>query len=71
MIIADFCIFQIPTTIQTFGSNHSSPGRWITVYNIYERVQLIVFTLQKSVISVIYIHAVVNLLSPSDPVETR
>ena len=71
MIIVDFCIFQVPTTVQTFGSNQSNPGRWLQVYNIYERIQLIVFTLQESIISVIYIHAAVNLLSPSDPVETR
>lgn len=71
MIIADFCIFQVPTTIQTFGSNQSNPGMWLTVYNVYERIQLIVFTLQESIISVIYIHAAVNLLSPSDPDETR
>ena len=71
MIIVDFCIFQVLTTIQTFGSNQPNPGMWLTVYNIYERIQLIIFTLQESIISVIYIHATVNLLSPSDPVETR
>ena len=71
MIVVDFCIFQVPTTIQTFGSNQPNPGMWLTVYNIYERIQLIVFTIQESIISVIYIHAAVTLLSPSDPVETR
>ena len=71
MIIADFCIFQVPTTVQTFGSNQANPGMWLTVYNIYERIQLLVFTLQESIISVIYIHAAVKLLTPSDPVETR
>ena len=71
MIIADFCIFQVPTTIQTFGSNQSDPGMWLVVYNIYERIQLVVFTLQEFIISIIYIRAAVKLLSPSDPVETR
>lgn len=71
MIIVDFCIFQVPTTIQTFGSNQSNPGMWLKVYNIYERIQLIIFTLQEFIISLIYIRAAVKLLSPSDPVETR
>ena len=71
MIITDFLIFQVPTTVQTFGSNMPNPGMWLKVYNIYERIQLIVFTLQETIISVIYIHAAVKLLSPSDRVETR
>jgi len=50
MIIANFCIFQVPTTIQTFGSNQADPGMWLTVYNIYERIQLVVFTLQELII---------------------
>ena len=71
MIIANFCIFQVPTTIQTFGSNQDNPGMWLKVYNIYERIQLIVFTLQELIISTIYIRAAVKMLTPSDPVETR
>lgn len=71
MIIANFCIFQVPTTIQTFGSNQANPGMWLTVYNVYERIQLVVFTLQEFVISIIYIQAAVKMLTPSDPLETR
>ena len=71
MIITDFLIFQVPTTIQTFGSNQAHPGMWLTVYNVYERIQLIVFTLQELIISIIYIRAAVKMLTPSDPLETR
>ena len=71
MIITDFCVFQVPTTIQTFGSNQANPGMWLTVYNVYERIQLVVFTLQELIISIIYIRAAVILLTPSDPLETR
>ena len=71
MIITDFLIFQVPTTIQTFGSNQTNPGVWLTVYNVYERIQLIVFTLQELIISTIYIRAAVKMLTPSDPIETR
>ena len=71
MIIADFCIFQVPTTILTFGSNQTNPGKWLSVYNVYERIQLIIFTLQELVISVIYIRAALKMLMPSDPTDTR
>ena len=71
MVMADFLIFQVPTTILTFGSNQADPGMWLKVYNIYERIQLIIFTLQELVISVIYIRAAVKMLKPSDPDDTR
>lgn len=71
MIVANFCIFQVPTTILTFGSNQADPGMWLSVYNVYERIQLIVFTLQELLISVIYIRAALKMLLPNDPGETR
>ncbi|MCJ1341269.1 hypothetical protein MMC09_006565 [Bachmanniomyces sp. S44760] len=71
MIIVNFCIFQVPTTILTFGSNQDNPGKWLGVYNVYERIQLIIFTLQELIISVIYIRAALKMLSPSDPEDTR
>ena len=71
MIITDFCIFQVPTTILTFGSNQADPGKWLSVYNIYERIQLIIFTLQELIISVLYIRAALEMLLPDDLVETR
>lgn len=71
MIIVDFCIFQVPTTVQKFGTNETNSVTWLMIYHIYERIQLIVFTLQELIISVIYIRATVRLLSPSDPDGTR
>ncbi|KAI4187985.1 MAG: hypothetical protein L6R41_002450 [Letrouitia leprolyta] len=71
MIIFNFCIFQVPTTILTFGSNQADPGMWLKVYNVYERIQLIIFTLQELIISVLYIRAAFKMLLPDDPSETR
>ncbi|KAL8870617.1 MAG: hypothetical protein Q9174_003378 [Haloplaca sp. 1 TL-2023] len=71
MIIFNFCIFQIPTTVLTFGSNQEHPGAFLDVYNVYERIQLIVFTLQELIISVLYIRAAFKMLLPNDPTETR
>ena len=67
MIIVDFFLFQVPTTLQKFMSTRADPGVWLPVYHVYERIQLIVFTLQELIISVIYIRAAVIWLSPSDP----
>ncbi|KAL8950579.1 MAG: hypothetical protein Q9222_003388 [Ikaeria aurantiellina] len=71
MILFNFTIFQIPTTILTFGSNQANPGEWLRVYNVYERIQLIVFTLQELTISILYIRAAFKILLPDDPSETR
>ncbi|KAL8647870.1 MAG: hypothetical protein Q9226_006249 [Calogaya cf. arnoldii] len=71
MIIFNFMIFQVPTTILTFGSNQANPGMWLKVYNVYERIQLIVFTLQELAISILYIRAAFKILLPDDPSETR
>ena len=67
MIIVDFCLFQVPTTLQKFLSTRANAGPWLPVYHVYERIQLVVFTLQELIISVIYIRAAVVWLSPSDP----
>ncbi|KAI4121705.1 MAG: hypothetical protein LQ338_006217 [Usnochroma carphineum] len=66
MIIFNFCVFQVPTTVMTFGSNRADPGMFLTVYNVYERIQLIVFTLQELLISVLYIRAAFKMLLPSN-----
>ncbi|KAI9794992.1 MAG: hypothetical protein M1816_000012 [Peltula sp. TS41687] len=71
MIITNFLIFQVPTTVLTFGSNQANPGLWLKVYNVYERIQLIIFTLQETIISIIYIRSTLKLLQPTDPEDTR
>lgn len=71
MIVVDFLIFQVPTTVLTFGSNQKDPGMWLKIYNVYERIQLIVFTLQEMIISFIYIRAAFKMLQPGDPANTE
>lgn len=71
MIVLNFLVFQVPTTVLTFGSNQENPGMWLTVYNLYERIQLIVFTLQELLISTIYIRAASKMFQPTDPADAR
>lgn len=71
MIVTDFVIFQIPTTVLTFGSNQQNPGIWLRIYNVFERIQLIVFTLQELLISFIYIQAAFRMLQTTDTVNVQ
>jgi hypothetical protein len=62
MIITSFCVFHIPVTILFIATNSGDPSRYIGAFNIYERIQLVGFTIQESVISAIYIwQAHINL----------
>ena len=67
MIIVNFFIFQVPTTLLKFICTAINTPAWLKVYQIYERIQLAVFTLQELIISTIYIRAAVRWLSPSHP----
>jgi hypothetical protein len=62
MIITSFCVFHVPVTILFIGSNSADPSRFIDTFNVYERIQLVGFSIQESTISAIYIwQAHVNL----------
>jgi hypothetical protein len=55
-------VFHVPVTILFIGSNSGDPSQFIDTFNIYERIQLIGFTIQESTISAVYIwQAHVNL----------
>lgn len=71
MIVTDFVIFQIPTTVLTFGSNQQDPGIWLRIYNVFERIQLIIFTLQELLISFIYIQAAFKMFQPTNTVNVQ
>ncbi|KAL6719559.1 hypothetical protein ACLMJK_003801 [Lecanora helva] len=71
MITVNFCVFQIPTTVLKFICTAINTEAWLKVFQIYERIQLAIFTLQELIISCVYIRAAVVWLSPSDPEGTR
>lgn len=64
MIITDFFILQIPTTVLTFGSNvpNASPT-FVTAYNIMEKIQMTGFTIQECIISGFYVWETTKILS--------
>ncbi|KAI9930209.1 hypothetical protein MW887_012021 [Aspergillus wentii] len=63
MIIANFFLLHVPTTILTYGSNVKD--RWpmfVRGYNIMEKLQMTGFTLQELIISALYVIETVKLL---------
>lgn len=63
MIIFNFCVLQIPTTILFLGSNRGVE-RFVDTFNIYERIQLTGFAVQETIISALYIWETMTSLRP-------
>lgn len=63
MICINALVFHLPTTILTYGSNdpRASP-KYITGYNIMEKVQLTAFSIQEAIISGLYLCETYKLL---------
>jgi hypothetical protein len=55
MIIVDFFLFHVPTTVLFYGCNSSNSRPFLTPYAIYEKIQLTAFSLQEFIISALYI----------------
>lgn len=63
MIIFNAFAMHIPTTVLFLGSNHGVTD-FIAPFNIYERVQLTVFSVQETIISTLYIWETLTELRP-------
>jgi hypothetical protein len=63
VIIIDAFVLHIPTTVLAFGTNAPShPKKFVTGYEIMERIQLIGFCIQEILLSVLYIWETVKFL---------
>jgi hypothetical protein len=64
LIVVNFFLLHVPTTILTYGANivHSGEIAWVEGYNIMEKIQLTGFTIQESLISTLYVIETVKLL---------
>ncbi|KAJ5927906.1 hypothetical protein N7466_006862 [Penicillium verhagenii] len=64
MIVVNFFLLQVPTTILTYGANiiHTGDLAWVWGYNVMEKVQLTGFTIQETLISTLYVIHTVRLL---------
>jgi hypothetical protein len=64
MIIINFFILHVPTTILFLGSNTVHSSRFIGPFNVYERIQLAGFCIQETIISGLYIWETARGLKP-------
>ncbi|KAF2760074.1 hypothetical protein EJ05DRAFT_271366 [Pseudovirgaria hyperparasitica] len=62
LIIVNWFLFCIPTTVFTWGSN-THQGPFVTGYAVYEKIQMVAFSLQEIYISGIYVWEVRKVLA--------
>lgn len=62
MIIVCAIIFLIPATVFEFGVHSNESKRFDTGFNIFERIQLVGFSVQEIILSVIYSWEAIRLL---------
>lgn len=65
MIIFNFFLLHVVTTVLFFGVNSSNPGPFVKPYNVYEKFQVTGFALQESIISGLYIYKAWDMLKPA------
>ncbi|KAH8653191.1 hypothetical protein BGZ60DRAFT_419699 [Tricladium varicosporioides] len=70
MIIANFFIIHIPLTVLWIGYN-VDPNNFQLAFNIYERLQLVVFSIQEFIISGLYIWEASHGLKPIIAIKGR
>ncbi|KAJ5125536.1 hypothetical protein N7448_004856 [Penicillium atrosanguineum] len=63
MIIVDAIVFHIPASILELGSHSNKSALFTPAFNIFERIQLIAFSLQEVVLSAVYSYEAVRLLN--------
>lgn len=63
MIVFNFCVLHIPTTILFLGANNGVTS-FVGPFNIYERIQLAGFAIQETIISALYVWETTTSLRP-------
>lgn len=66
MIIFNFFICNIPTSVVLFGASSDNPEPYAHLFSIWERLQVVMYFTQESIISGLYIYYVVELLRDVD-----
>jgi len=63
MIIIDAILFHIPASVLELGSHSNKSDLFNRAFNIFERIQLVAFSLQEAILSAIYSYEAVRLLN--------
>jgi hypothetical protein len=64
LIISNWFISNIPTSVFVFGASSTNPGPYLKLYGIWERLQLSLYFVQELAISGLYVYEVVGMLRP-------
>ncbi|KAJ3269125.1 hypothetical protein HDV01_001859 [Terramyces sp. JEL0728] len=56
MIVVNFFIFHLPTTVLTFGANIIGTETWKYSYYVYESLQITAFFCQETILGAIYLY---------------
>ena len=70
MIIANAIISHIPTSVFAFGANSRNPKPFISLYSLYEKIQITLFFVQETIISGLYVYETIKILRPPDNIIT-
>jgi len=60
------CVCLVMLTRYSQGYSFPYPNRWLDVYNVYEKVQMVCFTVQETIISGLYLYEARKILRPSE-----
>ncbi|KAL2823329.1 hypothetical protein BDW59DRAFT_180768 [Aspergillus cavernicola] len=62
LICVDAVLLHVPTIALLFGTVSPNPDRYANAYNIMERIQLVGFCIQESILSGIYVWETIKML---------
>lgn len=65
MVIFDGVVMSIPLIVLAYGSNSPNPAPFLSIFTIWDKVQIAVFAVQEIIISVLYIYETSRLLNLS------
>ncbi|KAJ4379595.1 hypothetical protein N0V86_004776 [Didymella sp. IMI 355093] len=69
LIVTNALAIHIPVTVLVYFVNSPTPDRFLGPYEIYERVQLVIFAVQEAFISGLYIYHAKDILDTLDTLD--
>jgi hypothetical protein len=69
LIVINALAIHIPVTVLVYFVNSPTPDRFLNPYEIYERVQLVIFAVQEALISGLYIYHAKDVLDTLDTLD--
>ncbi|KAL0941701.1 uncharacterized protein CTRU02_204464 [Colletotrichum truncatum] len=71
MIIFNAVTMHVPETVIFFLANSDHPQKWVLPFKIYEKVELIVFTIQETIIASVFLFEGYHSLKPLTAIKPK